>query len=637
MSSSGYYYYTCQRCPLTNHRNHRVLKRQRVAHQAEIATFKERQNTPDAVLEPTRDSEKIDPAHHVPFLMPVNEVDELVSRLDGIQVTTDAPACPADIEVERLASLLTGLVVMDDGVHPSHQTHSKLFSSRDDFQAAVPDVPTDFLPVSSTEAFSGVEAVLQMPTQALLLRPSAIQAQETNVTLLQEMLQRLRAAHAQLDLQHALDASPNTIGALASAVDTASSVVLEAGRLLSSIKLTGNERPRKSPRNKSRVEGDSNEALAQMVREEATTLDSLIDVVGRLLPPETDEVKHDTEHHFVNPIAKYNVIAQLSILLALICHVVVGISSEPVNLIIAFGKLRPIKPFVFTSFIDYIAAMLTDPEVERMCEKACDDVFAAVREAMSQNADASLAEEHVNNVFEAAFLRSFAGPVPGKLFIQRDGRLRLAFQVMLDFFNPNGTRKQGNHNSIGLLAVVNLNLSEDIRYRPENMWLSIILGPSEPGHDQIDNYFHPLIDKFVIGWERGYRFSRTALHAAGRSVDLALVMNVNDLPATRKAQGMAAHNSHQYCSIYEADADNEQQDDDQDVEMIDAPDPRFVPAVTEEEMHQQLMKVNLQPLRWVVSSLGLDTDASRIASKKVCCDQLLAWVSTCLASFQNSH
>ncbi|CAK5275205.1 unnamed protein product [Mycena citricolor] len=99
-----------------------------------------------------------------------------------------------------------------------------------------------------------------------------------------------------------------------------------------------------------------------------------------------------------------------------------------------------------------------------MCEKVCDDALVAVREAVI---------EWVNSVFEAAFMRSFKGPVPDKLFIQRDGCMRLAFQVMLDFFNPNGTQKCGNHNSIRILAVVNLNLHEDICYCPKYMWLSI--------------------------------------------------------------------------------------------------------------------------------------------------------------------
>ncbi|CAK5276174.1 unnamed protein product [Mycena citricolor] len=882
-------YYICQQCPLLERRNHRVARAQRVVHQAELEAHHAQYNLTESVLAAANASD-VELADLPPVSQFLEQAHLPEPVFDDATINAQQTSDPTDVEMERLANLFTGLVVLDDGAPSVCQSHSKLFSSWDDYQASLPEIPTEFTAVSPSEALSGVEHVLR--TQSLPLRPTEMQTREINSNLLQNMLRRVQAARIELDFQHALNASPDSVGALISAVVTATSVVFEAGRLLSSIKPSGKGSPRKSSQMRSHAKHNENEMLAAALQEEAAILDSLIDVVGRILPLASEnKVEHNTgssilchffhpatytspEHHFNNPMANYNIVAQLSILLAIICHVVVGISTNPMDLIIAFvnviiqatmslgtrgkratpvqeyvlkqlptslesalrrfkidpattvyatcpvchythaphenrltgetsypetcqgyvyprrgawhvcgtailesrhGKLRPIKPFVFTSFIDYIAAMLSDPEIERMCEKACDDALAAVRKALSKNPEASVTEEHVNNVFEAAFIRSFKGPIPDKLFIQRDGRLRLAFQVMLDFFNPNGTRKRGNHNSIGILAVVNLNLTEDIRYRPEHMWLSIILGPNEPNSDQIDNYLRPLMDHFVIGWEKGYRLSRTALHASGRSMDLALVINVNDLPATRKAQGMAAANSHHYCSIcdcfgvktmyntafsswtqrdimvlraqayawrdattqaardailaefgvrwskfwrlpywdptrmavvdsmhcileglvhyhcrrvlridtklakrketmgaaceynwpeYNAvtshplcllknetrelpmvhtiqqklvqslladeDEDDEQESEDglgdEDVEMPNAPNPRFVPAITEDEMHKQLIKANLQPLRWVVSSLSLNMDKRRIATKKTCCDQLLAWV-----------
>ncbi|CAK5266451.1 unnamed protein product [Mycena citricolor] len=831
--------YICERCPLANGRNHRFPKLQRLAHQAAIVRSLE-QSSPATV--PSADR------HQPPSPVLDNELSEEISGLSIPEAQSDAPQDPVDMELQRLASLFTGLVLLDDGAHPHRQTHSKLFSSRDEYQTDVPEVPTAFTPIPPSEALVGVQAILQ--GQSSPLRPTVVDTQKVNSKLLQDMLSRIRASSNELGIQRALDSDAQTVGALTIAVNTASSVVIEAGRLLSSVNSAGDQNPRNSKRH-ARASHANTDVLAKQVQDEAMALDSLVDVIGCLLPPDTSEVEYDTAHHFDNPIAKFSVVAQLSILLALICHVVVGISNDPVNLIITFehvlnelptsletalrrfkidpativyamcpschhthaakkdrlsaeasypehcqgyiypqrgtrhvcgtsilalghGKMRPIKPFVFSSFVDYIAATLSDPELERMCEKACDDALAAVRTAMSKNPDGPLAEEQVNNVFEAAFLRSFPGPVPGKLFIQREGRLRLAFQAMLDFLNPNGTRKRGNHDSIGILAVVNLNLSEDIRYRPENMWLSIILGPNEPNHDQIDNYLRPLIDQFVIGWERGFRLSRTALHATGRDVDIAMVINVNDLPATRKAQGMAAANSNHFCSmcdrfgihcmydtdfstwtrrnisvlraqshawrdaptqsardaifseygvrwsefwrlpywdptrmavvdsmhcileglvhyhcrrvlridtkvakrketmgaafehnwpdydatichplcvlkkeakelpmirtiqqrlvqpllVEDAGEDSDEAEQDEDVDMDDTSDPRFVPAVTEEEMREQLMRLNLQPLRWVVHSLGLNTEPARISSKKLCCEQLLAWPLT---------
>ncbi|CAK5275202.1 unnamed protein product [Mycena citricolor] len=94
-----------------------------------------------------------------------------------------------------------------------------------------------------------------------------------------------------------------------------------------------------SPGKQLRAETQPNKELSAMlkdIQEEAKTLDLLINVIGCFLPPQTKEVVHNSDHHFVNPITKFNVSAQLSILLALICYAIVGISNDAVNLILAF-------------------------------------------------------------------------------------------------------------------------------------------------------------------------------------------------------------------------------------------------------------------------------------------------------------
>jgi hypothetical protein len=83
------------------------------------------------------------------------------------------------------------------------------------------------------------------------------------------------------------------------------------------------------------------------------------------------------------------------------------------------GKLRPIKPFLYVSFVDHLARLLADPEVEAMCDQACDEVLASIGEP---------APECVNNVFEAQFLRTFQGPESNKLFVDRGDKVRLALR-----------------------------------------------------------------------------------------------------------------------------------------------------------------------------------------------------------------
>ncbi|KAJ6547259.1 hypothetical protein B0H19DRAFT_893130, partial [Mycena capillaripes] len=128
----------------------------------------------------------------------------------------------------------------------------------------------------------------------------------------------------------------------------------------------------------------------------------------------------------------------------------------------------PIKTYVFASFEEYLARLLADPDIEKMCDKACDDAVAS--ETM----------ESVTNVFNAEFLKNFKGPGEHKVFVERGEGMRLAFAVQLDFFNPNGTRKRGNHDSVGILSAALLNLPLEIRNKPEYMYISLIPGPHEP-------------------------------------------------------------------------------------------------------------------------------------------------------------
>jgi hypothetical protein len=202
-------------------------------------------------------------------------------------------------------------------------------------------------------------------------------------------------------------------------------------------------------------------------------------------------------------------------------------------------QFRPIKPYAVASFRDYLARLLANRELERLCDLACDEAFAALHNEIGC----------MRNIFQAEFMRSFEGPTPGKLFIERREKVRLAFLMHVDFFNPNGVRERGVHNSIGIITLANLNLPECLRYQPENIYLAIIPGPHEPTAEQINYFIKPIIDEFKIGWEPGFRVSHTASSPNdGRDVNVALVLSLNDLPAARKASGFAGPTSHFICT-----------------------------------------------------------------------------------------
>ncbi|KJA18365.1 hypothetical protein HYPSUDRAFT_121010, partial [Hypholoma sublateritium FD-334 SS-4] len=95
-----------------------------------------------------------------------------------------------------------------------------------------------------------------------------------------------------------------------------------------------------------------------------------------------------------------------------------------------------------------------------------------------------------------------------------------------------------------------LNLPLSIRYQPENMYVAgIVPGPKEPHDDELNHYIRPVIDDFLLSWERGVHYSRTACHPTGRDTRSAVALCVCDLPGARKLSQTAGIGSNHYCSV----------------------------------------------------------------------------------------
>jgi hypothetical protein len=175
---------------------------------------------------------------------------------------------------------------------------------------------------------------------------------------------------------------------------------------------------------------------------------------------------------------------------------------------------KPIKPFVYHHFSDYLAGLLS--QHESVMDKACDDCMNSL-----QDPPPTL----VNGFFDAQFIRDFRGPKSDKLFIERPGSEgRYLFTLNLNFFNAEGRRVSGAITSCGLLSMACLNLPLEIRYLPENMYLTVIPGPSEPHLVEINHYLRPLIDDMVISWERGFHISKTPTFPDGRNTRSAIAV-----------------------------------------------------------------------------------------------------------------
>lgn len=201
----------------------------------------------------------------------------------------------------------------------------------------------------------------------------------------------------------------------------------------------------------------------------------------------------------------------------------------------------PEKTFVYHSFHDYLAGLLSRGDLERAMDNQCDKLMADINKPQPST---------VGDSFDAEFIRAFKGP-DSKIFVDRPGTEgRYLFVFSMDFFNSEGMSIRGPSTSCGIISGACLNLPLDVRYKPENMYIAgIIPGPSEPHLTQLNHYLRPLVDDLCISWERGVRYSQTACHPNGRDTRSAAALAACDLPAARKLAQCAGHSSHFYCSV----------------------------------------------------------------------------------------
>ena len=204
---------------------------------------------------------------------------------------------------------------------------------------------------------------------------------------------------------------------------------------------------------------------------------------------------------------------------------------------------KPLKPFVVYDFHDYLASLLAQKDLEDLMDKCCDDLTASIKKSEPP-------PDYSSDVFQGEFIRTFQGPVNGRLFVDRPGKEgRYVFALNVDFFNSEGMTIRGASTSSGVICAACLNLPFEIRYKPENMYLAgVIPGPKEPRLTELNHYIRPIVDQFSVSWERGVRFTRTANHPNGRDTRSAIAIAVCDLPAARKVNQSAGHSSHFYCS-----------------------------------------------------------------------------------------
>jgi hypothetical protein len=202
--------------------------------------------------------------------------------------------------------------------------------------------------------------------------------------------------------------------------------------------------------------------------------------------------------------------------------------------------MKPIKTFVYPHFHDYLAGLLSHQDIEKLMDQSCDELMASMNESPP-----SL----VHDVLQAEFLKGFKDPMPGRLFVDRGTGGCYVFSLNVDFFDCEGLTLHSARTSCGIIFCACLNLPLNIQYKPENMYLCIIPGPHEPKLTELNHYIQPLVDDFVISWEHGVHFSKTATHPSGQNTHSTIALVICDLLDAQKVSQAASISSHFYCTV----------------------------------------------------------------------------------------
>ena len=184
----------------------------------------------------------------------------------------------------------------------------------------------------------------------------------------------------------------------------------------------------------------------------------------------------------------------------------------------------PKRPFVMQDFHDFVARLLSRPDIE-----------IAIQQSGEQVRD-----DVVEDIVTADGIRAIKGP-DGAPFLsgERDQELRLLWCLSVDFFNPYHNKIAGKVASVGSIVLSCPLLPPDMRNKPENLCLiGIIPGPREPSGDEIDHFLRPLVEVMKESWAEGSIY-RTYEYPHGRPVRSAIALSVNDLPMAWKIMGIA--------------------------------------------------------------------------------------------------
>ncbi|KZV62297.1 hypothetical protein PENSPDRAFT_591602 [Peniophora sp. CONT] len=200
------------------------------------------------------------------------------------------------------------------------------------------------------------------------------------------------------------------------------------------------------------------------------------------------------------------------------------------------AHLVPIAVFHFQDFKLWLGRQLLRPVIERHLQNAR---FRVKEDPMRGIRDGDRAHRlcYSNG---ATFL-------PGP-----DHETRILVSWSTDGWNPYFDKSaNANTSSTGFWLILN-DLPDDLKYLPENVFF-VGAVPGKPKGSRLNPVLGLIARCLLVFWSPGVRYSRTALHPAGRTVRVALTPQFSDVIATRQSAGRGAVNVAPFCMFCELD------------------------------------------------------------------------------------
>ncbi|EIW56595.1 uncharacterized protein TRAVEDRAFT_127957, partial [Trametes versicolor FP-101664 SS1] len=136
----------------------------------------------------------------------------------------------------------------------------------------------------------------------------------------------------------------------------------------------------------------------------------------------------------------------------------------------------PIRKYLHQSLKHWLGRMLCRTEIETWLKK--------------RRWNHGRATMPMTDVFHGIALQSLYGPEPGQAFLDSPlHEMRLVFALSADGFNPYQMKEAKHSVTSTAVYMICLNLPENLRYLPENLYLAgVIPGPTKPSTSQINHF-----------------------------------------------------------------------------------------------------------------------------------------------------